>query len=74
MMSSKTPADSVTTPILLIRAMVFTPIMLIAVVNTINPAASSSAFLAPLGVATWPISDGPPMTWNVDEICGRTTL
>ena len=53
--------------------MVLTPTMLITVVNTTRPAASSSAFLAPSGVDTRPMSAGPPMIWNADEICGATT-
>ena len=73
MISSVTPTSSAATPKLLIRAMVFTPTMLITVVKTTNPAASSSAFFAPSGVETTPMSAGPPTIWNFDEISGRTT-
>ena len=73
MISSVTPTSSAATPKLLIRAIVLTPTMLMTVVNTTRPAASSSAFLAPSGVDTRPMSAGPPMIWNADEICGATT-
>ncbi len=72
MISSVTPTSSAKTPKLLIRAIVLTPTMLITVVNTTRPAASSSAFLAPSGVDTRPTSDGPPMISNADVICGAT--
>jgi hypothetical protein len=73
MISSVTPARSAATPKLLIRAIVLTPTMLITVVNTTSTPASSSAFLAPSGVATCPMSDLPPMISNAEEICGATT-
>ena len=73
MISSVTPTSSAATPKLLIRAMVLTPTMLMTVVNTTSPAASSSAFLAPSGVDTRPMSAWPPMISNADEICGATT-
>ena len=53
--------------------MVLTPTMLMMVVKTTRTEASSSAFLAPSGVATWPMSAGPPMISNLDEISGATT-
>ena len=73
MISSETPISSAMTPKLLIRAISLTPIMLMMVVKTTRPAASSRAFLAPSGVATWPMSAGPPMNSKNDEICGSTT-
>ena len=73
MISSETPTSSAATPKLLIRAIVLTPTMLMIVVNTTSPAASSSAFLAPSGVDTSPMSAGPPMISNAEEICGATT-
>lgn len=73
MISSVTPISSAATPKLLIRAMTLTPTMLMMVVNTTRTAASSSAFLAPPGVATWPMSALVPMISNAAEICGATT-
>ena len=73
MISSVTPTSSAKTPKLLIRAIVLTPSMLMTVVNTTRPAASSKAFLAPSGVVVNPTSAGPPMISNADEICGATT-
>src|ERR1700758_4832998 len=59
MISSVTPTSSAATPKLLIRAMVLTPTMLITVVNTTKPAASSRAFLAPPSVLTRPTLAAP---------------
>ena len=73
MISTETPHSSARTPKLLIRAISLTPIMLMMVVNTTRPAASSRAFLAPPGVATWPMSDLLPMISKAAEICGATT-
>ena len=73
MISSVTPTSSATTPKLLIRAISLTPIMLMMVVKTTRPAASSSAFLAPSGVVARPMSAGPPMNSKNAEICGSTT-
>ena len=73
MISSETPISSTMTPKLLIRAISLTPIMLMMVVKTTSIEASSSAFFAPAGVATWPMSAGPPMNSKKAEICGSTT-
>jgi hypothetical protein len=73
MISSDTPTSSAATPKLLIRAITLTPTMLIMVVNMTSTAASSSAFLAPPGVDTRPMSALLPMISNAEEICGATT-
>src|ERR1700690_1797793 len=71
MMSTVTPHSSAMTPKLLIRAITLTPIMLMMVVNTTRPAASSRAFLAPPGVATSPMSALVPMISKAAEKGGE---